>query len=89
MLIDTHCHLHDPAFGDVRDVLTTSLAHDVYGVIAVGCDPVTNIQTIVATTATPRGVWGALGFHPDWTQLTDTDLDVVEQQVQAHHSRLA
>jgi TatD DNase family protein len=88
MLIDTHCHLHDPAFGDVRDVLATSLAHDVYGVIAVGCDPVTNIQTIVATTATPRGVWGALGFHPDWTQLTDADLDVVEQQVQAHHSRL-
>lgn len=88
MIIDTHCHLHDPVFGDVREVLRTSLAHDVYGVVAVGCDPATNIQTIVATTAAPKGVWGCLGFHPDWTHLTDADLDVVEEQLRAHHPRI-
>jgi TatD DNase family protein len=88
MLIDSHCHLHDPAFGDVRDTLRTALAFDVYGVVAVGCDPATNIQTIVATTAAPRGVWGCLGFHPDWTHLTDEDLDVVEEQLRAHHPRI-
>ena len=88
MVIDSHCHLHDPAFGDVRDTLRAALFQDVYGVIAVGCDPTTNIQTLVATTAAPKGVWGCLGFHPDWPQLTDEDLDVVEEQLRAHHSRL-
>jgi TatD DNase family protein len=88
VVIDSHCHLHDPAFGDVRDILRTALAFDVYGVIGVGCDPESNIQTIVATTAAPRGVWGCLGFHPDWTHLTDADLDVVEEQVRVHHARI-
>jgi len=88
MVIDSHCHLHDPAFGDVRETLKAALFQNVYGVIAVGCDPVTNIQTLVATTAAPKGVWGCLGFHPDWTHLTDEDLDVVEEQLRAHHSRL-
>jgi TatD DNase family protein len=88
MLIDSHCHLHDAAFGNVRDTLRAALAHEVYGVIAVGCDPATNIQTIVATTAAPKGVWGCLGFHPDWPQLTDDDLDIVEEQLRAHHSRI-
>jgi TatD DNase family protein len=88
MVIDSHCHLHDESFGDVRDMLVTALAHDVYGVIGVGCDPTSNILTLVATTAAPKGVWGCLGFHPDLPQLTDADLDVLEQQVSAHHSRI-
>ena len=88
MVIDSHCHLHDPAFGNLRDTLRTALAFDVYGVIGVGCDPASNIQTIVATTTSPRGVWGCLGFHPDWTHLTDADLEVVEEQLRVHHARV-
>ena len=38
MIIDTHCHLDDPAFADLRETLRTALTHDVWGVIAVGCD---------------------------------------------------
>jgi TatD DNase family protein len=87
MVIDSHCHLHDAAFADVRETLVTALAHDVYGMVGVGCDPETNIRTIVATTAAPKGVWGCLGFHPDW-DLTDGDLEVVETQIRAHHSRI-
>ena len=88
MVIDSNCHLHDPAFADVRETLVTSLAYDVYGVIGVGCDPESNIRTIVATTAAPKGVWACLGFHPDWTHLTDADFEVVEQQIRAHHSHI-
>jgi TatD DNase family protein len=29
-----------------------------------------------------------MGFHPDWVQLGDQDLEQVETQVAAHHSRL-
>jgi TatD DNase family protein len=88
MVIDSHCHLHDRAFGDVRETLRMALVHDVYGVIGVGCDPGTNIQTLVATTAAPRGVWGCLGFHPDRLDLTDEDLEFVVHQVGVHHTRI-
>ena len=54
MVIDSHCHLHERAFDDVRETLRMALVHDVYGVIGVGCDPATNIRTLVATTAGNR-----------------------------------
>ena len=38
MIIDSHCHLHDAAFADVRETCGVALAHDVWGVVAVGCD---------------------------------------------------
>jgi TatD DNase family protein len=88
MVIDSHCHLHDESFGDVRETLRAAVAHDVYGVVGVGCDPTTNALTLVATTAAPKGVWACLGFHPDWTQLTDADLEVVEAQIATHHARI-
>src|SRR5919198_2039023 len=88
MIIDTHCHLHDPAFANLRETLETALTHDVWGVIAVGADAETNAQTLAAAGAAPKSVWACLGFHPDWTHLTDPDLDVVEEQLRAHHSRL-
>ena len=43
MIIDSHCHLHDPAFADVPETLRVALAHDVWGVVGVGCDPETNL----------------------------------------------
>jgi TatD DNase family protein len=87
MLVDSHCHLHDPVFADVPDVLRVALAHDVYGVVGVGCDPTSNAQTVAAATKAPRGVWACLGFHPDW-MLSDADLDQVEQQVREHHGHI-
>jgi TatD DNase family protein len=87
MVIDSHCHLHDPAFADVGETLRLALAHDVYGVVGVGCDPATNAQALAATVKAPRGVWACIGFHPDWA-LTDADLERVEQQVSEHHGRI-
>jgi TatD DNase family protein len=88
MIIDSHCHLHDPAFTDLRETLSTALAHDVWGVVAVGCDPETNRRTLAAAAAAPKSVWACLGFHPDWLRLGDDDLDRVEQQLAAHHHRI-
>src|SRR2546430_1399518 len=48
MIIDSHCHLHDLAFTDLRETLRTALAHDVWGVVAVGCDASTNARTRAA-----------------------------------------
>ncbi|PYM96941.1 MAG: hypothetical protein DME04_00610 [Candidatus Rokuibacteriota bacterium] len=88
MVIDSHCHLHDPSFADLAETLRTSMTHDVWGVIAVGCDAETNARTMKAATAAPKSVWACFGFHPDWTRLTDDDLDRVEAQIGAHHSRI-
>src|SRR5437667_10500903 len=88
MIIDSHCHLHDPAFRDLREMLVQALAHDVWGVVAVGCDAETNARTLAAAAAAPKSVWACLGFHPDWTQLTDEDLDLVAAQIAVHHSRI-
>jgi TatD DNase family protein len=88
MIVDSHCHVHDAAFGDVRGMLQRASVAAVWGVVAVGCDPDTNERTMTAAKKAPRAVWPAIGFHPDWTQLTNEDLDRVESQVAEHYARL-
>jgi TatD DNase family protein len=88
MIIDSHCHLHDAAFADVRETLRSALAHDVWGVVAVGCDPESNTRTLAAASLASKSVWPCLGFHPDWLQLTDQVLEEVEGQVTQHQGRI-
>jgi TatD DNase family protein len=88
MIIDSHCHLHDPAFEDTRGVVTRATEHQVWGVVAVGCDPDTNHRTLEAAAANGKAVWPALGFHPERSDLTDEHLAAVEVQVAVHHARL-
>ena len=88
MIIDTHGHLHDPAYGNVLETLARALAHDVWGVVAVGCDAATNERTLDAASVLPKAIWPCYGFHPEWTQLGAFDLEQVEAQIRSHHSRL-
>jgi TatD DNase family protein len=88
MIIDSHCHLHDPAFEDVRGVVTRATEYHVWGVVAVGCDPDTNRRTLEAAASNGKAVWPAFGFHPERSDLTDEDLGAVETQVGVHHARL-
>jgi len=88
MIVDTHCHLHAPAFADVRGTLSRALAHDVWGVVAVGCDAATNEATLAAAASTPKAIWASVGFHPEWPRLGGADLERVEGQVHEHHSRI-
>ena len=88
MIIDSHCHLHAAAYADPRATLQTALTHDVWGVVAVGCDPATNEQTLGAARALPKAIWACLGFHPEWGHLTDEDLDQVEGQVREHRGHI-
>src|SRR5437868_2992691 len=88
MVIDSHCHLHDPALPDALDTLRVAQSLDVWGVIAVGCDAETNARNLALAAAAPKAVWACLGFHPDQDRLGDADLDAVEQQVAEHHARI-
>lgn len=87
MIIDSHCHLHDPAFADVRGAIIRATEHDVWGAVAVGCDLGTNERTLQAAAENAKAVWPALGFHPEW-KLTLEDLDAVEEQIRVNHARL-
>jgi len=88
MIIDSHCHLHDPVFENTRGAVTRATEHNVWGVVAVGCDAETNRRTLEAAAANGKVVWPALGFHPERPDLTDEQLAVVESQVAAHHARI-
>ena len=88
MIVDSHCHLHDPAFADLSATLGRALQCDVWGVVAVGCDPASNRKTLESAGAYPKAVWPALGFHPDWLQLGEAELAEVEAQLAAHHQHL-
>jgi len=88
MIIDSHCHVHDPVFTDVRGMVGAARAQDVWGTIGVGCDVDTNIATLASAAAAPRSVWACLGFHPEWTQLDDEDLEHVEVQLAQDHARI-
>jgi len=87
VIIDSHCHLHDPAFADVRGTVIRATEHNVWGAVAVGCDQGTNERTLQAALENTKAVWPALGFHPEW-KLTREDLEAVEQQIHANHARL-
>jgi TatD DNase family protein len=88
MMIDSHCHLHDPAFKDLGDTLRVALTHDVWGVIAVGVDAATNAYNLRAAAAFPKALWPCVGFHPDKPELDDAALDAVLAQLDEHHARV-
>ena len=88
MIVDSHCHLHDAAFADTRAMLSRAMASDVWGVVAVGCDPATNARTLAAADGHRKSIWAALGFHPEWEALTEADLEHVEAQIAQHHGRI-
>jgi TatD DNase family protein len=88
MIVDSHCHLEDSVWGDARSAVTRASEHDVWGIVAVGCDPASNARTLEISAANGKMVWPAFGFHPEWSHLTDEDLDRVETQVTEHHARL-
>jgi len=88
MIVDSHCHLHDPAFKDLGDTLRVALTHDVWGVVGVGVDPETNAYTLRAASAFPKAVWPCIGFHPDRPDLDDAALEQVLAQLDEHHARV-
>jgi TatD DNase family protein len=75
MLIDTHCHLADPAFGpDRADVLDRAWASGVARVVVIGESRV-NAEAALAMAATDQRILATAGVHPHdartWTPETE------------------
>ncbi|MBM3220310.1 MAG: hypothetical protein FJZ38_16825 [Candidatus Rokubacteria bacterium] len=88
MIIDSHCHLHDPAFKDLGETLRVALTHDVWGVVGVGVDPDSNAYMLRAAASFPKAVWSCVGFHPDRPELDDAACDKAIAQVHDNHARI-
>ncbi|OGX39782.1 MAG: hypothetical protein A3C53_05450 [Omnitrophica WOR_2 bacterium RIFCSPHIGHO2_02_FULL_68_15] len=79
MLIDTHCHLTDPAYAEDLDaVLSRAAAAGVGGYLTIGTNVAGSRQAAALAAARPA-VWAAVGIHPQdavqWTDEADAELD--------------
>ncbi|MBI4281178.1 TatD family hydrolase [Candidatus Uhrbacteria bacterium] len=63
-LIDTHAHLTHSVFADDwRAVVNRALEQNIW-MIVVGTDYASSVEAISFAEAFPRGVYAAVGFHP-------------------------
>lgn len=88
-MIDTHCHLADPAFTDPGAALDRARAHGVLGVVAVGNDPASNLAVLDLAARHPGEVWPAVGLHPERLELGEAELEAVEAQILGFRHELA
>jgi len=71
MLVDTHAHLHDPAFdGDRTPVLARARAAGVVGFLTIGTDVGTSEAALTLAGAEPD-VYAAVGIHPHDARTAD------------------
>ena len=78
MIVDTHAHLDDPAFGkDRHEVIVRALREGVGAIVTAGTDLESSRVDVGLAEAYPW-VYAAVGFHPhDAGQLTPASLDEV------------
>src|SRR5262245_30395788 len=73
LLVDTHAHLHDPAFAEDRPaVLARARAAGVARLLTVGTDPDTARAAVALATAEPD-VYAAVGIHPHDAATADAE----------------
>jgi TatD DNase family protein len=74
MLIDTHCHLNDPAFTDsLPDVLARARAAGIRRFIVPAYDQDSLARTAGLARQYPHEVYPAYGIHP-WYVREDTEV---------------
>jgi TatD DNase family protein len=75
---DTHCHVHDPAFGGGDAAVEAARRAGVGGMITVGCDRATSLAAIDVASRHPD-VWATVGLHPhDASRGIDSIVDLLD-----------
>lgn len=87
MLVDAHCHLDAPAYGDLDAVCDQSRQAGVNAIVAAGTGLASNMQILALQECHPEQIWSALGLHPErgdtsWEELWSVVAQVQEQRVQ-------
>lgn len=87
LLIDSHCHLEIPDFGDERDaVIERARAAGVHQFVAVGSGrDLSHVENAVALAEQHGDIHAAIGIHPhDAVGLTDEMLSAIERLACEH-----
>jgi len=63
-LIDSHCHLHFPAYGAEREAVLARMREADIQAITVGTTAETS-KNAIAFAETNEGVWATVGYHPE------------------------
>ncbi len=63
-LIDSHCHLHFPAYDDDRDAVLARMRADDVHAITVGTTIGTS-RSAIAFAEQTEDVWATVGYHPE------------------------
>lgn len=80
-LIDTHCHLHFPAYDADRDEVVARMREQRIGALTIGT-ALQNAQRGIALAESLEHVWATVGLHPAHT--TSEYVDVDEGMVDEH-----
>ena len=86
--IDTHCHLDDPAYGDLAAVCRRSAETGVEVIVAVGTGSASNSRILALQQQQPARVWAALGLHPERSDASWEEVETVLEQLGSHRSRV-
>ncbi len=84
MLVDTHAHLMDPAFGgDLPAVLERAAAAGVLAMVCVGYDERSSVQAVALAERYPQLV-AAVGIHPNSSGAAGPDAFAHIQRLARH-----
>ena len=64
MLVDSHCHLDFPDFGDDLDGVLARAAAAGVGTVQTICTRVTQFDAVRALAEDHEGIWCSVGIHP-------------------------
>ena len=87
-LIDTHCHLDDPAYADLAAVCRNSSEAGVEAIVAVGTGPASNRRILALQRRQSAQVWAALGLHPERLDASWEEVETVVDQLESHRERV-
>jgi TatD DNase family protein len=77
MLVDTHCHIHDPEYNyDQEEVIATARDEGIASMICVGTSA-QNSQTAVDFCSTRAGIYASVGLHPHDAKLGEDDFELL------------
>jgi TatD DNase family protein len=80
-LIDTHCHIHFPAYDEDREQVLKRLEEKNIWALTIGTS-LENAKKGIALAEATSGIWATVGLHPSHT--TSEHIDEEEGEVHEH-----
>ncbi len=88
MLIDSHAHITDEAFGGEKNVIDTMTADNLEKIVCVGCDVRSSLDSVRAAEEDKR-VFCAVGVHPYYPEEVTADALTLFETLAAYEKTVA